>query len=444
VTRAADLTVGIDIGTSSVKAVAADGDGNVVARARVPHSMRVPSPLRFEHDAKEAWYDGPRAALAALGDVRPRGVSIASMVPSLTAVDADGVPCAPGLLYGDERGHTTTPGNPAESGELAAFMRWLATERPDARGYWSAPAVANFALSGEPVISTTMAATAFPLFDWVGWDEARVADAGARVEQMPRIAVSGQPAATIPELDGAVLEPGTIDAMGDQMVAGADHDGDVLVLLGTTLITWVVVPEPVETTQWFSIPHTAPGKFLFGGPSNAGGLFLDWARRLVGEHPAGPDATAPQRVPVWVPYPRGERVPLHDPARRAQLLDLDLTHDAAALRRAAVEAAGFVVRRTIDASPAQPRRIVAAGGGTRVDDWVQAIADCTNLPVAVSAVPESAALGSAFLARVAAGLEDSMAGASRWARYARTVDPDPAWRAACDERYARFLDVAGA
>src|SRR3954470_7352789 len=104
--RASDVTVGIDVGTSSVKAVAADGDGNVVARARVPHAWSAPSPLRFQHDAKVAWHDGPRAALAALGDVKPVAVAVASMVPSLTGVDDAGVPIGPGLLYGDERGHT--------------------------------------------------------------------------------------------------------------------------------------------------------------------------------------------------------------------------------------------------------------------------------------------------------------------------------------------------
>src|SRR2546423_577762 len=100
------VTVGIDIGTSSVKAVAADDDGNVVARSRIPHEFFVPSPLQFQHDAAQAWHSGPQRALEALGDIRPKGVSVAAMVPSLTAVGADGVPVTPGLLYGDERGHS--------------------------------------------------------------------------------------------------------------------------------------------------------------------------------------------------------------------------------------------------------------------------------------------------------------------------------------------------
>jgi len=236
-----------------------------------------------------------------------------------------------------------------------------------------------------------------------------------------------------------VLEGGTIDAMGEQIVAGADNDGDVLVICGTTLIVWCVTPELAEVPGYFPMPHTTPGKFLVGGPSNAGGLFLDWARRLVRD--SGP-ATDPGRVPVWVPYPRGERTPLNDSSRRAQLVDLDLTHGPAEVRRATFEAAGFVPRRTIEASPTPARRIVATGGGVRVDEWVQCLADCTGLPVDVVAVPEGAALGAAFLARLAAGLETSTADAARWARRARTVEPDPAWVAAVSDRYNRFLEVA--
>ncbi|MGZ4755544.1 MAG: FGGY-family carbohydrate kinase, partial [Acidimicrobiia bacterium] len=137
----------------------------------------------------------------------------------------------------------------------------------------------------------------------------------------------------------------------------------------------------------------------------------------------------------------------HDPDRRAVLADLDLTHDAVALRRAAFEASGFVARRTIEAARTahgtQPRRIVATGGGTRVDEWVQALADCTGLPVECTAVPEGAALGSAFLARCSVGREpEGMRGAARWARTGRTVEPNPAWVEPAARRYQRFLELS--
>ncbi len=344
-----EVTVGIDIGTSSVKAVAADADGNVLARSRIPHEFRVPSPLRFEHDAAVAWHTGPQRALADLGEIKPRAVSVAAMVPSLTAVDDDGVPMTPGLLYGDERGHSKRVTAIAEAGELMQFLRWQAEQKPDARGYWMAQAVANHTLSGRAIVSTTVAATANPLFDWQSWDAQLLAECGARADQMPEIGVSGQPLADVRGREGCVLEGGTIDAMAEQIVAGCGEVGDVLVICGTTLIVWAVIDEPAKVANHYTIPYTTPGKFVVGGPSNAGGLFLNWVDRMLGSD--GDGVADPGRVPVWVPYPRGERVPLQDSGRRAQLVDLDLTHDAASVRRAAFEASAFVARRMIDASP---------------------------------------------------------------------------------------------
>jgi xylulokinase len=436
-----NVTVGIDIGTSSVKAIAADDDGNVVARSRIPHEVHVPSAQRFEHDAAIAWHAGPQLALEALGDVEPRAVSVAAMVPSLTAVDDAGVPCSPGLLYGDERGHQKVRTDQPEQGELMQFLIWQAAQRPDARGYWMAQAVANNALTGAPDISMIVAATAAPLFDWTaGWDADLVASCNAHVDQLPTLHPPGQALGEVIGRPGCVLEGGTIDAFAEQLVADASAVGDVLVILGTTLIVWCVMPELVDVPNYYAMPNTAGGTSLVGGPSNAGGLFLNWATALLG---TGTEPVDPASVPVWVPYPRGERVPLQDPTRRGQLVDLDLTHGPAAARRAALESTAFATRRMIDAAPMTARRIVATGGGTRLDGWVEALADCTGLPVHVCAVPEGGALGAAFLARLACGLETSMTDASRWARTARVVDPAPGWQPHVDERYARFCEVAG-
>jgi xylulokinase len=433
-----EVTVGLDIGTTSVKAVAADGDGNVVARARVAHGLTFPAPGRMEHDANQAWRRGPRRALAALDQPRVRAVCVAAMVPSMTAVDRRGIPRAPGLLYGDERGRTGSAASPATSGEALEFLKWLARERPDARGFWPAQAVANFALSGEGALDTASAYTTHPLFTGLEWDPALLGEAGVRAEQLPRTANMEEP---VGKVGDALLAAGTVDALGEQVVAGADADGDVLVILGTTLIVWAVTDEWREVPGLWTIPYTAPGKTVIGGASNAGGLFLNWAGALVARARAG-TRLDPHRVPVWQPYARGERTPFHDPERRAALHDLDLTHGAAAVRRAAFEASGFVARHHLDLAGTAPRRIVATGGGVRVPEWVQALADCTGLPVDVVAVPEGGALGAAFVARVTAGLETSMNDAARWARTSHRVEPDPAWAAAVAERYARFRALA--
>ncbi|MBV8863284.1 MAG: xylulose kinase, partial [Mycobacterium sp.] len=401
-----EVTIGIDIGTTAVKAVAADQDGRVVARARIPHDPRVPAPDQLEHDAEQAWRYGPMTALDELGRPDALAVAVSAMVPSLTAVDSSGCPITPGLLYGDSRGRVAGADNSATDqpfpvGEAAEFLRWTAARAPDAAGYWPAPAVANYALAGEAVIDFPTAFTAAPLFDGNGWNPEACAQRGATVDRMPRVEAPGAAAGRV-RATGAVLAVGAIDALCEQMVAGTDNDGDVLVLCGTTLIVWVTIPEARQVSGLWTIPHMS-GKSQIGGASNAGGLFVGWADRVLGRgDPAAVDA---RRVPVWLPYLRGERAPLHDPDRRGMLDGLDLTHDAASLRRAAYEASGFVVRQLIELSQANATRIVAAGGGTRVEPWIQAIADATARPVHVSGVAEGAALGAAFLGRMAVGLE---------------------------------------
>jgi xylulokinase len=435
----AEVTVGIDIGTTSVKAVVVNGDGEILARARVPHPVRTPAPDRLEHDARRAWRSGPRQALTSVlreapGDVV--GVSVSSMIPSLTAVDRRGVPRSPGLLYGDARGRAegAVPGSPI-TGEFPAFLDWTREQVPDAHGYWPATAVANFALAGEAAIDGGQAGVAYPIWNGAEWDPAQVAAHGIEIRQLPRLARTGE---AIGRIGDAVVASGAVDAFGEQIVAGADDDGDVLVIMGTTLITWLTIPEWVQAPGVWTIPHSAPGKMMIGGPSNAGGLFINWATHLFPKSAANLD---PYRVPVWEPYIRGERTPLHDPYRRAALHRLDLTIDGPAIRRAAFEASGFVVRHHLDLaaeSGARARRLVATGGGTRLPEWVQALADCTGLPVDVAAVPEGGALGAAFVARMAAGRESQVADAARWARTGSRVEPDPEWAKAAGERYGWF------
>jgi xylulokinase len=436
---AKEVTIGIDIGTTSVKAVAADEDGQVVARTRIPHQLRVPAPDRLEHDADEAWRRGPLAAMAEIGRPDATAVAVTAMVPSLTAVDDVGGPLTPGLLYGDSRGRGAQ-GTDATflTGEAVEFLRWTAREAPDAKGYWPATAVANHALAGEAAVDNATASTMYPLFDGTGWSEDRCAECGATADRMPRVEETGAAVGQLRDA-AAILAAGSVDALCEQLVAGADRDGDVLVMCGTTLIVWITIPDYREVPGLWTVPHTTAGRFQIGGPSNAGGLFLGWVDRLVAEDNS---TVEPGKVPVWSPYVRGERTPYHDPDRRAVLDGLDLTHDGAALRRAGYEASGFVVRQLIELSEAPAARIVATGGGTRVQPWMQAIADATGLAVAVSAVPEGAALGAAFLGRIAAGLETSTADAARWAATERVVEPDPAWADALRERYARFLELA--
>lgn len=442
------LTVGLDIGSSALKAVAVDPSGNVVASLRRRHRLVVPTPDRMEHHAQGAWREQPRRVLAqlvsALRDVR--AVCVAGIVPSLAAVDERGVPRSPGLLYGDARGQLATgplaPGESAEpgdrpTGQAPHLLRSCTTLAPDAAGYWPAQAVANHALTGSAVVDVTTAFAMAPLYDGAAWSAADVRGAGADPAQLPEVRPMGDP---IGDWHGVTVASGIVDTLSEQLVAGAVQDGDVLVVCGSTLVVWCVTSEWRQVPGLWTVPHTEPGKVLVGGASNAGGLFLDWARSLTGRASGTPPPDA--HVPVWAPYPRGERTPLHDRARRAMLVDLQVGDDRRALRRAALEATGFVVRRHVELAGLPARRVVATGGGAHDLEWMQALADTTGLPVDLVAVPEGGALGAAFVARVAAGLEGSLADAGRWAAVHQRLEPAAGFAGPVAARYRFFLEVS--
>ena len=202
---------------------------------------------------------------------------------------------------------------------------------------------------------------------------------------------------------------------------------------------------------WVVLPNPAAGQTRVGGPSNAGGLFCDWVGRMVGPRPERSRVAT-----AWIGCRCGRRT-RGASARRSTIPTCARSSTGstsrttrAAVRRAAFEASGFVVRRAIDATRdalgSEPRRIVATGGGIRVDDWLQALADATGLPVDCVAVPDGAALGSAWLARMAAGLEEptAMHDARRWARAGRTVEPRADWLEPVAERYERFRRLSDA
>lgn len=433
-----DVTVGIDIGTASVKAVAVDADGEVQREARVPHKIIAPHPDRFEHDARAAWVDGVLRAFEAVAiDQEPAGLTVSAMVPSLCGVDEHGVPVTPGLLYGDARGRADAGGRGVE-GEAVGFARWLAAQ-PGVVSVWPAQAVANHALCGVGAIDTSTAMAMAPLFAGNGWDATILADIGLTEEQLPALSPG---TAAIGSRGTTTLSGGTIDALAEQYVADARAPGDALVICGTTMIPWVLTDEWREIEGLWTIPYTIPGVIAIGGASNAGGVFIDYVRATVGD--VDQDslvAVDPTDLPVWLPYIRGERTPLHDPARRAELFDLGVGHGPAEIIAAAYEAAGFVVRHHLDLAGTNPTRIVAAGGGINSAAWMHALADCTGLPVDVSEHPMGAALGAAFTSRVTAGLEPDMSGSHRWARIRERVEPRADHVAAADIRYWRFREA---
>ena len=224
------------------------------------------------------------------------------------------------------------------------------------------------------MIDTVTAMTALPVFDMTAWDPAVAAEAGTTVDRLPRIVpgdaaagrvLDGSPAA------GALLGGGTVDAFAEQLVAGADDDGDVLVICGTTLITWAVMPEWREVARAVDRPAQRAGQGprrraeQRGWPVPRAGAAPD--RRRTGRcrrRPAARRSRPGAGVGARTSGASARRCTTRPDGPRSH--DLDLTHDAVAVRRAAYEAAGFVVRHHLDLAGVDARRIVATGGGVAV------------------------------------------------------------------------------
>ena len=462
--------MGLDIGTTSVKAVVADEAGNIVLRRRLPSKLIVAPAGRFEHDAAAIWWEGPRALLRetveqlrASGRGAPQAVAVSAMMPSVAAVGASGRPVGPGLLYGDSRGQIPAQGpdghageaggrggsDPTASDEMAWLASWAAADVPSAAGYWPAQAVANASLGGEGVTDLASAFAAGTLFGEGGWQPSVCAGGGFSPAQLPRVAFFGE---RIGEVRPAVVEgsvvsgsdivlgAGSVDGLCEQMVSGAVRDGDVFVGLGGTLVVWLTVPGwPDEVPGLWRVPHFVAGKAMVGGASTAGGMWADWVDRAL--RPGDEATLEPWDVPLWWPWAKGERVPLHDRSLRIALASADISQGPGALRRAAFEATGFVVRHIVELAAGvgtSPERFVLSGGGVRNEAWLQAIADVLGAPVVPVAFPEGAALGSAFLARMALGAESSLDDAARWARLSPPVEPRSDWAGAAGERYLRW------
>jgi xylulokinase len=393
----------------------------------------------------------------------PAAVAVSAMMPSATAVGSGGVPAAPALLYGDRRGSVAGREviDPLANPEMSRLCAWLAAEPSldGADGFWPAQAVANASLGGEGLVDLATAFACGPLFNGSAWDEEVCAEAGLRPGQLPRVAVFGERVGEVLDLEGAdslgaagrepvALAAGSVDGLCEQLVSGAASDGDVLIGLGSTLVVWLTAPGwPDDVPGLWRVPHLVAGKSMVGGASNAGGLWVDWARRLFAPGLARGSAPEPQpapgHVPVWWPWARGERVPWHDPSLTVSLRGADISQGPESLLRAAYEASAFVVRHLVERASAcgtEPKRFVVSGGGSADRQWLQALADVLGRPVLPSAVPEGAARGAAFLARMALGWEPSMDDARRWADWAAPVEPDEAWAEAVEARYRSWSE----
>jgi xylulokinase len=482
-----EVVIGLDIGTSSTKAVAVDAAGVVHAVVRADHGVDMPAPGWFEQDAESIWWeqscDVLRRLTARVGELSHRvcALAISGLGPCVLPCDADVRPLRPAILYGiDTRATAEVDELTAELGDEAILatggsrltsqaggpkLAWIRRHEPDVwartAGFYTASSFLIARLTGEYLIDHHSASQFNPLYDlarsrWSAWAAGIVGDV-----PLPRLvwtdevcgSVHAAAAAATGLPIGLPVLGGTVDAWAEAYSVGVTEPGDLLLMYGSTM--FLVAPSRAGAGHpglWRTAGVTESSQSLAAGVATSG-LLTGWLEGLTqrsvadlsdaaGAIPAGADGL------LLLPYFAGERSPLFDPGARGVAIGLHLRHGPAHLMRAVYEATAMSVRHIMHAfsgleatdpsTNGTPWRLTVAGGGTNSAVWMQIVADVTGQRQRVPEQTIGASYGDALLAAIAVGMT---APGTDWTTTAAVVEPRLEHATLYDSRFATYLDL---
>jgi xylulokinase len=460
--------VGLDVGTSGLKALAVSEDGEVVGRAEVEYGLSTPKPGWAEQDPED-WWRAAQEALEQLGADDAAGIGLSGQMHGLVALDADEQVLRPAILWNDQRTGAecdeiedrlglekliALTGNRALTGFTAPKLLWLEKHEPEIHeriAHILLPKdYVRLKLCGERAIDVADASGTL-LFDVAHrtWSEQVCAALGVPAEWLPRALESAEVSGETS--DGIPVAAGAGDQAAGALGVGVTHAGEPLsVVLGTSGVVFSALPsfEADEQARVHAFCHAVPETWhAMGVMLNAAGA-LRWLRDALGGLDYRTlDEEASQWEPgveglTFLPYLAGERTPHADPDARGAFAGLSLRHDRGALGRAVQEGVAYGLRDSLDLIAELgelPDRGRVSGGGARSESWMKIVASVLELPLERTAVDEGAAFGAALLGGVAGGLWGSPAEAvEATVRPAGTVEPVADWVEPYREGRKRF------
>jgi xylulokinase len=451
--------IGLDIGTSGLKAVAVDETGQVVADAEASYPLLTPRPGWSEQEP-EAWWDATRQALreltGSLGGYRePVAVGLSGQMHGMVALDGSGGVVRPALLWNDQRTGEAVrsiekavprgemierTGNPAITGFQLAKVVWLKHVEPASfartRQVLFPKDFVGYRLTGELYAepSDASGSNAFNLHARA-WD----ADILQALDLDPRLWPQVVPSRSVvgrllPEAAAELGLPAGLEVVagaGDNAAAaygmGLGRHAPELgsVSLGTSGVVFAPQSEPEADPHGrvHLFCHADGGFHLLGVTLSAAGS-LRWFRDTFspGRSFAELVELAADIEPgaggvTFKPYLAGERTPHLDPALRGSFHGLSLASGMPDLVRAVLEGVAFSLRDALEVMKplARIERALLIGGGGRSGFWARLLADVLELPLGLSTAAHGPAYGAARLALETAGFEVARAGGdARW------------------------------
>lgn len=472
------MFLGLDLGTSGLKAILTDGDGVVTATADATYDNPHPQQGWSEQNPAD-WITACESVLDQLKATAPqaladlRGIGLSGHMHGATLVDAQGAVLRPCILWNDTRAaqeaawmdaqpdmHEIT-GNIVFPGFTAPKLLWLEKHEPavfekiakvllpkDYLRFW---------LTGEYVGDMSdCAGTSWLDVGKRDWSDQALATGHMRRDQMPDLVEGSAPSGDLRDVlrsrwgitGPVVVAGGAGDNAAAACGAGCFAEGQGFVSLGTSGVLLAAkesyAPDAASAVHTFC--HAVPDRWYQMGVILAATDCLNWLSRQVGQDPATLIGLLPETISgpsklLFLPYLSGERTPHNDAGVRGAFIGLDVAHGPADLTQAVVEGVAFALRDCLAALNGTGTRldsVLAMGGGTRSAYWRETLATVLNLPLDVPAGGEfGGALGAARLAITAVtGADPSTVMTPP--KVGSVVMPNQAHLAAYADRWAQY------
>lgn len=481
-----ELFLGIDVGTSALKAVAIDTSGAVRSQASAAYETLSPQP-GWTEQRPDDWWDACRAAIAVLSDQITLAdivaIGLTGQMHGSVFLDAERNVIRPAIIWNDQRTAAEAAqieatvgverlvritGNRAFTGFTAPKLLWLrrnATISYKLLHHLLLPKdYLRLRLTGE--LATDMGdASGVGLLD-AGqrrWSEEIVDALDLNIDVLPPLFEG--PAITGALRSDVAMELGlgggipVVAGAGDQQAgaigAGAVRPGIGMTSIGTSaeVFTTTASYMPETDGRLHAMCHSVPAAWHTMGVMLSGGGSMRWLAGALAPL-AGDDALpkiaalAAESPPgarglIFLPHLRGERMPHNDPDARAAFIGLSTEHTIGDIARAVMEGVAFNLREILDitrATGAAVDEMRLIGGGARSEIWPQIIADVYGMPVTLLESEEGRAIGAALLAATGAGAFSSVPDAAdACVRVGRVIAPRSETEAVYREQYARFL-----